>query len=162
MFIGPVEEQRFVDVEENALYWYFVVLAWLPIYAVIYWAPRLMLNAGDVRWLSPLPLWTGILAGPIAWALNLMATLRARPLDLRHRSADAAALISVVAFILVLAGVASHGWRCSTCLARSRPRAARHAPARVSWRCSGSRRLRSSRWRSLPMRTLQWVIDACQ
>jgi heme/copper-type cytochrome/quinol oxidase subunit 3 len=41
MFIGPVEEHRFVDVEENAVYWYFVVLAWLPIYGVIYWAPRL-------------------------------------------------------------------------------------------------------------------------
>lgn len=42
MFIGPVEERRFVDVEENAVYWYFVVLAWLPIYGVIYWAPRLL------------------------------------------------------------------------------------------------------------------------
>ncbi len=42
MFIGPIEEHRFVDVEENAVYWYFVVLAWLPIYGVIYWAPRLM------------------------------------------------------------------------------------------------------------------------
>ena len=42
MFIGPIEERRFVDVEENAVYWYFVVLAWLPIYGVIYWAPRLM------------------------------------------------------------------------------------------------------------------------
>jgi heme/copper-type cytochrome/quinol oxidase subunit 3 len=42
LFIGPVEERRFVDVEENAVYWYFVVLAWLPIYGVIYWAPRLM------------------------------------------------------------------------------------------------------------------------
>jgi len=42
MFIGPVEERRYVDVEENALYWYFVVLAWLPIYGVIYWAPRLI------------------------------------------------------------------------------------------------------------------------
>jgi hypothetical protein len=31
-------------------------------------------NAGDVRWLSPLPLWTGILAGPIAWASDLMAS----------------------------------------------------------------------------------------
>ena len=40
MFTGPVEEKRFIDVEENAAYWYFVVLAWLPIYAVIYWAPR--------------------------------------------------------------------------------------------------------------------------
>ena len=42
MFSGPIEEHRFVDVEENAVYWYFVVLAWLPIYGVIYWAPRLM------------------------------------------------------------------------------------------------------------------------
>jgi heme/copper-type cytochrome/quinol oxidase subunit 3 len=42
MFVGPVEEKRFVDVEENAVYWYFVVGAWLPIYGVIYWAPRLI------------------------------------------------------------------------------------------------------------------------
>src|SRR4051812_39972399 len=42
MFVGPIEERRYVDVEENALYWYFVVLAWLPIYGVIYWAPRLI------------------------------------------------------------------------------------------------------------------------
>jgi heme/copper-type cytochrome/quinol oxidase subunit 3 len=42
MFTGPVEEHRFVDVEENAVYWYFVVIAWLPIYGVIYWAPRLL------------------------------------------------------------------------------------------------------------------------
>ena len=41
MFVGPIEEKRFVDVEENAVYWYFVVLAWLPIWGVIYWAPRL-------------------------------------------------------------------------------------------------------------------------
>ena len=42
MFTGPVEERRYIDVEENAVYWYFVVLAWLPIYGVIYWAPRLI------------------------------------------------------------------------------------------------------------------------
>jgi len=42
MFVGPVEEHRFIDVEENAVYWYFVVLAWLPIYGVIYWTPRLI------------------------------------------------------------------------------------------------------------------------
>ena len=39
-FTGPLEGKRFVDVSENAFYWYFVVLSWLPIYAVIYWAPR--------------------------------------------------------------------------------------------------------------------------
>lgn len=41
IFTGPIEEKRFVDVSENAMYWYFVVLAWLPIFAVIYLAPRL-------------------------------------------------------------------------------------------------------------------------
>jgi cytochrome c oxidase subunit III len=41
IFVGPVDEHRFVDVSENALYWYFVVLTWLPIYAVIYFAPRI-------------------------------------------------------------------------------------------------------------------------
>ena len=41
LFTGPFEGKRFVDVSENALYWYFVVLSWLPIYAVIYLAPRL-------------------------------------------------------------------------------------------------------------------------
>jgi cytochrome c oxidase subunit III len=36
------EPKRFVDVSENAFYWYFVVISWLPIYAVLYWAPRLL------------------------------------------------------------------------------------------------------------------------
>jgi cytochrome c oxidase subunit 3 len=42
MFIGPITGRRFVDVSENALYWYFVVISWLPIYAVIYLAPRVL------------------------------------------------------------------------------------------------------------------------
>ena len=41
MFIGPIEESHFVDVSENSMYWYFVVLSWIPIYAVIYIAPRI-------------------------------------------------------------------------------------------------------------------------
>lgn len=41
LFTGPFEGKRLVDVSENALYWYFVVLSWLPIYGVIYWAARL-------------------------------------------------------------------------------------------------------------------------
>ncbi len=41
MHTGPLEGTRFVDVSENALYWYFVVASWLPIYAVIYLVPRI-------------------------------------------------------------------------------------------------------------------------
>jgi cytochrome c oxidase subunit III len=40
MFTGPITERRFVDVSENSLYWYFIVAWWIPIYLVIYWAPR--------------------------------------------------------------------------------------------------------------------------
>ena len=39
-FTGPLEGKRYVDISENAMYWYFVVWSWLPIYAVIYLAPR--------------------------------------------------------------------------------------------------------------------------
>ena len=42
MFCGRIDENRFVDVSENAMYWNFVVVSWLPIYAVIYLAPRLV------------------------------------------------------------------------------------------------------------------------
>jgi cytochrome c oxidase subunit 3 len=35
-----LEPRRLVDTDENALYWRFVWLAWLPIYALIYWVPR--------------------------------------------------------------------------------------------------------------------------
>ena len=34
------EPRRLVDTDENALYWRFVWLSWLPIYVLIYWAPR--------------------------------------------------------------------------------------------------------------------------
>jgi cytochrome c oxidase subunit 3 len=40
MFRGPVSPSHFVDTAENAMYWDFVVLAWLPIYVCIYLAPR--------------------------------------------------------------------------------------------------------------------------
>jgi len=41
MFTGPLEGKRYVDVSENALYWWFVVLTWLPIYFTIYIVPRM-------------------------------------------------------------------------------------------------------------------------
>jgi cytochrome c oxidase subunit III len=33
--------RRFGDVEDNAMYWNFVVAAWLPIYGCIYWLARI-------------------------------------------------------------------------------------------------------------------------
>jgi len=40
MFKTPVEGKRYVDIAENSGYWVFIVLTWIPIYAVVYWAPR--------------------------------------------------------------------------------------------------------------------------
>jgi cytochrome c oxidase subunit 3 len=41
LFIGPIDLRRFSDIEDNQNYWDFVVVAWLPVYFVIYWLPRL-------------------------------------------------------------------------------------------------------------------------
>jgi cytochrome c oxidase subunit 3 len=35
------EGRRWVDVDENCLYWRYVWLLWIPIYLMIYWVPRL-------------------------------------------------------------------------------------------------------------------------
>jgi cytochrome c oxidase subunit III len=40
MFTAHVEPRRFVDVSENALYWNFIVVSWLPVYLIIYFGPR--------------------------------------------------------------------------------------------------------------------------
>jgi cytochrome c oxidase subunit I+III len=40
MFSNSISAPRFVDVSENSVYWYFIVLWWIPIYLTIYFAPR--------------------------------------------------------------------------------------------------------------------------
>ena len=39
---GPLDGHRLVDITENAVYWYFVILAWIPVYLLIYVAPRIV------------------------------------------------------------------------------------------------------------------------
>ncbi|HEX2255957.1 MAG TPA: cytochrome c oxidase subunit 3 [Afifellaceae bacterium] len=41
MFTKHAHGKRFSDVEDNAFYWNFVVLAWLFLYVLLYWVPRL-------------------------------------------------------------------------------------------------------------------------
>ena len=40
MYKEPIEGKRYVDIAENSGYWDFIVLTWLPIYAVLYWGAR--------------------------------------------------------------------------------------------------------------------------
>jgi heme/copper-type cytochrome/quinol oxidase subunit 3 len=41
MFTRHGHGKRFSDVSDNAFYWYFVVLTWIPLYLLIYWFPRM-------------------------------------------------------------------------------------------------------------------------
>lgn len=41
MFSKHARGKRFSDIEDNAMFWNFVVLAWLLIYALLYWFPRI-------------------------------------------------------------------------------------------------------------------------
>jgi heme/copper-type cytochrome/quinol oxidase subunit 3 len=41
LYIGPLRESHFVDASDNAMYWNFVVVTWLPIYVLIYLVPRI-------------------------------------------------------------------------------------------------------------------------
>ncbi|HSJ64650.1 MAG TPA: cytochrome c oxidase subunit 3 [Gemmatimonadaceae bacterium] len=36
-----IDPERRAALDANALYWYFVIAVWLPLYGAIYWAPRL-------------------------------------------------------------------------------------------------------------------------
>jgi len=62
------------------------------------------LTAGDLRWLSPLPLWTGILAGPIAFAINLTVTYALVKWTCRSDAQTVLHLVSLIALVIVLGG----------------------------------------------------------
>jgi heme/copper-type cytochrome/quinol oxidase subunit 3 len=40
LFTHPVGNDRFSDVDDDVIYWAYVVLTWIPLYLLIYWAPR--------------------------------------------------------------------------------------------------------------------------
>jgi heme/copper-type cytochrome/quinol oxidase subunit 3 len=40
LYTHRIDKDQFSDVQDNSEYWSFVVLAWLPIYVLIYWVPR--------------------------------------------------------------------------------------------------------------------------
>lgn len=40
LFTAHTEPKRLVDVNENARFWDFVIVSWIPCYLLIYWGPR--------------------------------------------------------------------------------------------------------------------------
>jgi len=64
----------------------------------------------DVRWLTPLPLWAGILAGPVAWAFDLEASYAVVKWACHTQNHEVLPLITLVSLAVVLAG-AIFSWK---------------------------------------------------
>jgi heme/copper-type cytochrome/quinol oxidase subunit 3 len=41
LLVGPVAKRHFADVADSAMYWFFIVLTWVPLYFMLYVSPRL-------------------------------------------------------------------------------------------------------------------------
>jgi hypothetical protein len=68
------------------------------------------LAPGDIRWLSPLPLWTGIIAGPVAWAIDLCVCYALVKWTCSGQRQGLLHLVTVVCFAVVCGG-AVISWR---------------------------------------------------
>lgn len=42
MFVGPVEKKHYTDASVMAVYWYFIVISWVALYAIVFLAPRVI------------------------------------------------------------------------------------------------------------------------
>jgi cytochrome c oxidase subunit 3 len=40
VFLKPVDGRKFSDVNDNAVFWHFVVVTWVLVYVIVYWVPR--------------------------------------------------------------------------------------------------------------------------
>jgi hypothetical protein len=64
------------------------------------------LTVADRRWLSPLSLWTGILAGPVAWAIDLEASYALVRWTCATRRVEVLHAISLLALLITAGGIA--------------------------------------------------------
>lgn len=40
VFLKPVDGRKFSDVDDNAVFWHFIVATWVAVYLIVYWVPR--------------------------------------------------------------------------------------------------------------------------
>jgi cytochrome c oxidase subunit 3 len=40
VFLKPVDGRKFSDVDDNAVFWHFIVVTWVAVYVIVYWVPR--------------------------------------------------------------------------------------------------------------------------
>ena len=119
-------------------------------------------EAGDVRWLSPLPLWTGIVAGPAAWALDLLASYAVVKWVCVTRNYAVLPLITLASLAIVVGG-AGISWAALTRTAQDvpsdggRPRQRARFMAILGLALCGLFALQI-----LAGAIPHWVLDACQ
>jgi hypothetical protein len=61
-------------------------------------------TSADLKWLSPLALWTGILAGPVAWAMDLTTSYALVKWTCSSQRATALQAIALAALAMVAGG----------------------------------------------------------
>jgi hypothetical protein len=119
-------------------------------------------DTSDVRWLTPLPLWTGVLGGPIAWAFDLM-TSYAVVKRVCHMSNHTILPVITAASLAMVIGAAAISW---TALMRTtndvptdggQPRQRARFMAILGLASSGLFALQI-----LAGAVPHWVLDACQ
>jgi len=96
-------------------------------------------NAGDVRWLKAFPLWTGIVAGPLAWAFDLTASYASVKWACQAGSEAVLSLITI-ASLAAVAGAAAISWTALMQTSSEMPTdGGTPRQRRGSWPCSASR-----------------------
>ena len=119
-------------------------------------------DTGAVRWLTPFPLWAGILAGPLAWAFDLMASYAVVKWVCQTRHYGLLPLITIASLAVVIAG-ASVSWTALTRTAKDvptdggRPRQRARFMAVLGLASCGLFALQIIAG-AIP----HWVLDACQ
>jgi hypothetical protein len=119
-------------------------------------------DAADVRWLSPLPLWTGILAGPLAWAFDLMASYAVVKWVCHTNNYAVLPLITAASLAMVI-GAAAIAWTALTRTASDvpidggQPRQRARFMAILGLASSGLFALQI-----LAGAIPHWMLDACQ
>jgi hypothetical protein len=119
-------------------------------------------KAGDVRWLTPLPLWIGILAGPIAWAFDLTASY-ALVKWVCHTNRYGVLTLVTLASLAIVAGGATVSWTALMHTTNDvptdggRPRQRARFMAVLGFAACGLFALQI-----LAGAIPRWVLDACQ
>jgi hypothetical protein len=119
-------------------------------------------NTGGVRWLTPLPLWTGILAGPLAWAFDLVASYALVKWVCLTRYEAVLPLITIASLAVVL-GAAGISWMALMCTVNDAPTDGGRPRQRARFMAIlGLASCGLFAVQILAGAIPQWVLDACQ